>query len=124
MNKVKTLGITILIVLTGFSLSAREYQTSKDGVNVTVKKINDNLKGFKLFQVTVKNTNNTKKTLNSKIFLQNRNVKQPKGGSGDCTIFIQLAPGQTRTEKKQCKETSKSNDWSFEIVKIYNFWLD
>jgi hypothetical protein len=112
----------IFTLLFSSVLFAGDAQTfSENGVQITVEKDTDSIKGYKAFKITAQNTSGADRSLNAKILLQNNNAKMPKGGSGSCTVFLGLPAGSTKTEVKQCKETSDSNSWVFEIVKVYTF---
>lgn len=93
----------------------------QDSVIISIKKISDEIKGYKTFMVTAKNQNDRNKTLNGKICLSNTTVKQPSCGSGECTVYMELKAKGSETRKWQCKEKSESSSWSFNVVKIYDF---
>jgi len=98
-----------------------EKTATENGLTVTVKKMADEIKGFKTFAVVAETTSGAKKTLNGRICLEDQTRKQPPCGSGECTIYMELGAGEKKTMKKDCKEASRSNVWSVKIVKVYDF---
>lgn len=123
------LSVVFLMSLTGVradddagSMTTGETRTySQNGVKITVKKLPDEIKDYRTFEVTADNTNDAQKTLNGKICLANLQVKQPECGSGECTVYMEIPAKSTETKKWQCKEKSSSNSWKLIIVKIYDF---
>jgi hypothetical protein len=111
-----------LITLTMFAAGALSSEESEqNGVKVSVEKAADSIKGFKAFKVVARNTSSGPRSLNMKIYLNDRNRKEPAGAQGECTVFMNLEPGASKSEVKQCKETGTSNDWSIQIIKVYEF---
>ena len=93
---------------------------TQDGIEVTASPLPDEIKGFKTFDVTLKSTKTTDHSVQVEIWLNDRNVKEPGGARGKCTLMVGLKGGATVTEKKQCKETAPSNSFSVEIIKIFS----
>ncbi len=96
-------------------------QTASDnGIDVTVKALPDEIKGFKTFDVTLKSTRKTDHSVEVHILLNDNTVKEPGGARGKCTVMLGLKGGTSMNEKKQCKETSPSNSFSVQIAKVYS----
>jgi hypothetical protein len=100
----------------------QEVKTYREGgVVITVRKLKDEISGYKTFEVTADNRNAVKKTLIGKICLFDLRIKQSRCGSGECEVFMDLPAKSAETRKWQCKEKSFFSAWTFVIVKMHNF---
>lgn len=93
---------------------------SKDGIEVSAERLPDEIKGFKTFRVTLKSTRKTDHSVKAEILLYNSRVKEVVGARGRCTVFVGLKAGQTMTQKKHCKESRPSTDFTLRIAKIFS----
>lgn len=112
-------GILALSAVIPLALWA-DQTASENGIDVTVKQLPDEIKGFKTFDVTLKSSRKTDHSVQVEIMLNDNTVKEPAGARGKCTVMVGLKGGSTMNEKKQCKETSPSNSFSVQIVKVYS----
>ena len=109
--------LTIFFLLATQALAANDERVLRDsGVILHVKKMPDDLEGYRLFFVTAKNRNGDKRTLSAKIYLY-----QQKHFAGECTLHMSLGGGSEQRLNKQCKESAPSDSWEVEIIKIYDF---
>ena len=75
------------------------------------------VKGFFVFKVVAKNSNDAKKTLKGKITLQAADGSV----AGECTIYMELPAGQQAEKELKCKETGPWEKFEAVIEKIFNF---
>ena len=122
----RLLLILLLIVYAGglpvhAENKSRSYE--KDSMHVNITQRADEIKGFKSFMIEAKNLGFIDRSVEVRIYLNNRNRKEPAGYQGRCTVFLRVSVGGTASQKKDCKEKEpgSSNSWSAEIVKVYEF---
>ncbi len=121
MKKVIVYSVVLAICSGGLWAKSRSYK--KDNIEITLNRAGDKIKGFKTFMVRAKNKNNAARSVEMKIYLNDRNAKEPAGSRGECTVFLDLKAGETIKQIKHCKEKKPSNSYSAAIIKVFNFSL-
>lgn len=92
----------------------------KDGIIIELKPLTLEMDGYRNFELRIMNLTEAPRSVHGRFYLFSRSGEE----AGGCTLFVELAPGESKLRTKACKETALSRSYRFEIVRVYPFVLD
>lgn len=112
--------MTATLAQSGVEKTERMERFEKDGIVIELKPLALEMDGYRNFELRIMNLTEAPRSVHGRFRLLSRSGQE----AGSCTLFVELAPGESKTRTKACKETALSRSYRFEIVRVYSFVLD
>lgn len=117
---IRSIGSLLLFIISvGIFAQNQTTRYEKDGIIIEVQTQNEEVDGFRSFDLKIMNSTESNRSVHGKFQL----FTKAGQNAGSCTLFVELKPGESKNRSKSCKETALSNTYKFEIVKVYHFIL-